>query len=55
MKEFLREIYRKFLSILPDKMALSIDYMRGYHKIMNLKEPKYFGEKINYLKVYGNM
>lgn len=55
MKEFLKEIYRKILSILPEKMALSIDYMRGYHKIMNFKEPKYFGEKINYLKVYGDM
>lgn len=55
MKNILKNIYRSILSILPDKLAMSIDYFRGYHKIISFNNPRYFGEKINYLKLNGNM
>lgn len=47
--------YRKTLSILPDKLANGIIFFRGYRKIMNLRSPKYLGEKIQWLKMYGDL
>lgn len=51
----IKECYRKVLSFLPDKLANGIIYFRGYKKIMNLKNPQYFGEKIQWLKMYGDL
>ncbi len=53
--EIVKEIYRKILRILPDKVANHLIYFKGYRKILNLKDPKYFGEKIQWLKMYGNL
>lgn len=55
MKDILKEIYRKIISILPTKLVINIETLRGYHKLCNLKKPVYFGEKIQWLKVYGNL
>lgn len=55
MKDILKEIYRKIISILPTKLVINIETLRGYHKLCNLKNPVYFGEKIQWLKVYGNL
>lgn len=55
MKEIFRSIYRETLKLLPTKISLNIDYFRGYHRLINFKNPKYFGEKIQYLKLYGNL
>lgn len=55
LKEQLKQIYRNILKHLPMKVVLNIENFRGYHKLVNFKKPKYFGEKIQYLKVYGNM
>lgn len=52
MEEILKQIYRKLLRILPTKPALYLIYFRGYHKILNLKSPRYYGEKIQWLKLY---
>ena len=51
----MKRCYRKTLSILPDKLTNGIIFFRGYRKIMNLNEPKYLGEKIQWLKMYGNL
>lgn len=55
MVSVLKKVYRLFLSILPDKLAMNIDYFRGYKRFINYKNPRFFGEKLNYLKLYGNM
>ena len=50
-----RELYRRMLAFLPDKVALNIDNLRGYHKLIDFKNPKYFGEKLQYFKIYGHL
>lgn len=53
--DLIKTIYRKTLSVLPDKLANGIIFFRGYKKIMNLKEPIYLGEKIQWLKIHGQL
>lgn len=53
--KFLKEIYRAVLRLLPDKFAVYVIYFRGYRRILNLKNPRYFGEKIQWLKLYGHL
>lgn len=50
-----KKIYRNILRFIPAKMAVYIIYFRGYHRILNLKNPKYWGEKIQWLKLYGEL
>lgn len=52
---FAKNLYRNILRVLPDKPALYLIYFRGYQKILNLKNPQYFGEKIQWLKLYGHL
>lgn len=54
-ESLLKRIYRNLLRIVPTKLALYIIYFRGYHKLLNLKNPKYWGEKIQWLKLYGGL
>lgn len=51
MKRKLRKLGR----ILPTKVVLYLDYGRSYKKILNLKNPKYVGEKIQWIKLNGNL
>ena len=46
---------RKLGMFLPKKVVLYIDYGRSYKKILNLKEPRYFGEKIQWIKLNGGI
>lgn len=55
IKNRFRQIYRNILKILPAKIVFNIENLRGYHKFLNLKNPKYFGEKIQWLKLNGNL
>lgn len=50
-----KNLYRSILRILPDRPALYVIYFRGYRKILNLNHPKYLGEKIQWLKLYGHL
>lgn len=50
-----KELYRGLLRILPTKPALYLMYFRGYHKLLNLNNPKYYGEKIQWMKLYGKI
>lgn len=50
-----KDVYRSILRVLPENPALYLIYFRGYQKILNLKNPKYFGEKIQWLKLYGHL
>ena len=55
IKNELRQLYRKIIEYLPTKLVLNIENFRGYHRFINFKNPKYFGEKIQWLKLYGNL
>ena len=52
MKVDFRQIYRRIIEFLPKKIVLNIENFRGYHRLVNFKNPKYFGEKIQYIKMY---
>lgn len=53
MKEFLRKIYYSILKFLPSKLVVNIENLRTYHRFLNKKNLEYFGEKIQWLKLYG--
>lgn len=55
MGDILKKLYRLLLRNLPDIPAIYLIYFRGYKKILNLKNPQYFGEKIQWLKLYGHL
>lgn len=41
-----------FQYLLPDKIALKIQYWFGIKRVLNLKNPKTFNEKLQWLKLY---
>lgn len=43
---------RKLFGFIPDKLFLQLMYRRRMHKYLNLKSPKTFNEKLNWLKLY---
>ena len=55
LRRSIRFLYWEFLKHLPAKAAVYIIYGQGYHKLLNLKQPRYFGEKIQWLKLYGHL
>ncbi|MCR1951944.1 glycosyl transferase [Clostridium sp. DSM 100503] len=46
---------RKICALLPTKLVIYIDNFRAYGKVLNLNEPKYYGEKIQWIKLYGQV
>lgn len=40
------------LSVIPDKLYLTIKYYKNFGRLINWKNPKSFNEKINWLKIY---
>lgn len=55
MAGLMKKLYRSILRKLPDKPAVYLIFFRGYHRILNLKDPRYYGEKIQWLKLYGGL
>lgn len=55
MKEFLRQVYYKIISLLPDKLVINMENFMAYKKLVSKNNPKYFGEKIQWFKLYGNL
>lgn len=49
---FKRKILSKIAHIIPDKLYLKIRYYTFFHKKLDLKNPKRFTEKIQYLKLF---
>lgn len=43
---------KNFLKFLPDKQYLQLYYFFKFHKLLNLKNPKTFNEKLQWLKLY---
>lgn len=54
-KDSLKKQYRLMMRIIPNKLAIRIDYLRGYGKWLNLQNPQTFGEKIQWIKLYGGL
>lgn len=52
-KMTLRTFYRKILVLLPDSWFLKIKYYYRLHKCLNLKSPKTFTEKLQWLKLHN--
>lgn len=48
-----KRIWKKLLGFLPDKQYLQLYYFAKLKKICNLKEPKTFNEKLQWLKLYN--
>jgi hypothetical protein len=46
---------QKLGRFIPTKMMIYFDYGRTYKKLLNLNNPQYFGEKIQWMKLYGNL
>ena len=44
---------RKICAVLPAKFVSYVDNYRAYGNILNLKEPHYYGEKEQWIKLYG--
>ncbi len=45
---------RHFLSILPDRLYLDLQFYSNFHRFPNWKSPKTFNEKIQWLKLYDH-
>lgn len=50
-----KSLYHGLLRLMPIKASLYLIYFRGYRRILNLKTPERFGEKIQWLKLHGNL
>ncbi|WP_297420848.1 ATP-grasp fold amidoligase family protein [Clostridium sp.] len=55
LKIFLKRTYIKILSKKSIMPLLYVEYLRSYKKILNLSDPKTFGEKIQWMKMNGNL
>ncbi|MDU5107832.1 ATP-grasp fold amidoligase family protein [Clostridium sp.] len=51
----MRRLLRKICIYLPDIIVMQIDNLRTYGRLLNLKKPKYYGEKIQWIKAKGNL
>lgn len=49
---FIKGACYKFLSLLPDKLFIRLKFFKNFHRLPNLKHPKTFNEKLQWLKLY---
>ena len=54
LKRFVNRVFSRFssLRIFSDKTSIKLKYHHSFGKKLNLKEPKTFNEKLNWLKLY---
>ncbi|MBR2240742.1 MAG: glycosyltransferase [Clostridia bacterium] len=55
MKEIIRKIYYAIIKRMPAKWVINIENFKTYKRFLNESNPEYFGEKIQWLKLYGNL
>ena len=55
MNEKLKKIYKAIIKRLPTKIVLNIDNLRGYKRLLKKGRIEYFGEKIQWIKMHGNL
>lgn len=51
---FLKGICYKFFNLLPDKLFIQLKFLKNFHRFPNLKNPKTFNEKLQWLKLYDH-
>lgn len=49
---FFNNISYKFFNLLPDKLFIQLKFFKNFHRLPNLKKPKTFNEKLQWLKLY---
>ena len=49
---FFKGICYKFFNLLPDKLFIQLKFFKNFHRLPNLKNPKTFNEKLQWLKLY---
>lgn len=47
--------FRWVCAYLSSNIVMQIDNLRTYKRFLNLNKPKYYGEKLQWIKVYGNL
>lgn len=52
MNYYLKQVVLALTGWIPDKLYLEITYYLRMHEKLNLKKPKYFSEKMQWLKIY---
>lgn len=50
----IKSICYKFFNLLPDKLFIQLKFFKNFHRFPNLKNPKTFNEKIQWLKLYDH-
>lgn len=55
MVAIVKKVYYSILKKLPTPIIAYIEVMRTYHKFLNLKKPQYFGEKMQWIKIYADL
>lgn len=55
MKKFFRRVYYTILKKLPAKLVVNIENLFTYKRLFNKNKAEYFGEKVQWLKLYGNL
>ena len=48
----MKQILKKMTNILPDELFLRLEYFRRFKRFLNLKDPKSFNEKLQWLKLH---
>ena len=48
----IKNISYKFFNLLPDKFFIQLKFFKNFHRFPNLKNPKTFNEKLQWLKLY---
>ncbi|WP_288222121.1 ATP-grasp fold amidoligase family protein [uncultured Clostridium sp.] len=51
----MRRSLRWICVYLPDMIVMQIDNLRTYGRVLNFNSPKFYGEKLRWIKVYGNL
>lgn len=52
MKDIVKNNIKNFLSFLPDETYLKLRYRATFHRKLNLKKPKTYNEKLQWMKIY---
>lgn len=55
MNNFLKKGYYAILKKLPTSAIAHIEFLRSYHRILDLKKPRYFGEKMQWIKIFADL
>ena len=55
MSRILKKIYYSMLKKMPTSAIAHIEFLRSYHRALNLKNPQFFGEKMQWIKLFADL